>query len=86
MGTAITLAVLALFACLIHQSVDVSFSVALLSVAPGGIGKMAIIAVALGMDPILVTFHHLLRLVTLALWHPPSLPEHDFRLNPTRCP
>lgn len=70
MGTAITLAVLALSAWLIHQSVDVSFSVALLSVVPGGIGEMAIIAVALGMDPILVTFHHLLRLVTLMIMTP----------------
>ncbi len=69
-GTAITLAILALFAWLIHQSVDVSFSVALLSVAPGGIGEMAIIAVALGMDPIFVTFHHLLRLVTLMIITP----------------
>jgi uncharacterized membrane protein AbrB (regulator of aidB expression) len=44
--------------------------VALLALAPGGIGEMAILAVALNIDPVFVAFHHLLRMVTLMIIAP----------------
>ncbi len=69
-ATALALAVLGVFAELIHQSVDVPLDVALLALAPGGIGEMAIVAVALGLDPVFVAFHHLLRMVALMIVAP----------------
>lgn len=64
-ATLVALAVLAVFAELIHRLVGVPRDVALLALAPGGIGEMAILAVALDLDPVYVAFHHLLRMVVL---------------------
>lgn len=47
--TALALVVLAVFAELIHLSVGVHRDVALLALAPGGIGEMTIVAVALDL-------------------------------------
>lgn len=69
-ATALALAVLAVFAELIHLSIGVPRDVALLALAPGGIGEMAIVAVALGLDPMFVAFHHLLRMVALVIAAP----------------
>ncbi|MFW3614016.1 AbrB family transcriptional regulator [Billgrantia antri] len=69
-ATLVALAVLAGFAELIHRWVDVPRDVALLALAPGGIGEMAILAVALDLDPVFVAFHHLLRMVALMLFAP----------------
>ncbi|WP_240454171.1 AbrB family transcriptional regulator [Halomonas sp. NO4] len=69
-ATLVALAVLALFAELIHHLVGVPRDVALLALAPGGIGEMAILAVALELDPVFVAFHHLLRMVVLMLVAP----------------
>ncbi|MCA1773822.1 MAG: AbrB family transcriptional regulator [Halomonas sp.] len=69
-ATLLALAVLAVFAELIHQLLGVGRDVALLALAPGGIGEMAILAVALDIDPVFVAFHHLLRMVTLMLVAP----------------
>ncbi|XKE44151.1 AbrB family transcriptional regulator [Halomonas organivorans] len=69
-ATALALAVLALFAEAIHQSLGVPRDVALLALAPGGIGEMAILAVALDLDPIYVAFHHLVRVVVLMVMAP----------------
>lgn len=69
-ATALALSVLAIFAELIHHAVDVPRDVALLALAPGGIGEMAIVAVALGLDPMFVAFHHLLRMVVLMIVAP----------------
>nr|WP_284041551.1 AbrB family transcriptional regulator [Halomonas olivaria] len=69
-ATLLALIVLALFAELIHQSLGVGRDVALLALAPGGIGEMAILAVALNIDPVFVAFHHLLRMVTLMVFAP----------------
>ncbi|BBI72839.2 hypothetical protein HAALTHF_24670n [Vreelandella aquamarina] len=70
MATLLALVVLALFAELIHQTVGVGRDVALLALALGGIGEMAILAVALNIDPVFVAFHHLLRMVTLMIVAP----------------
>ncbi|GEN22693.1 AbrB family transcriptional regulator [Halomonas cupida] len=64
-ATVIALAVLALFAEAIHQLMGVPRDVAMLALAPGGIGEMAIVALALDLDPVFVAFHHLLRMVLL---------------------
>ncbi|MBP5978923.1 MAG: AbrB family transcriptional regulator [Halomonas sp.] len=69
-ATLLALAVLALFAELIHQFVGVGRDVALLALAPGGIGEIAILAVALNIDPVFVAFHHLLRMVVLMAFAP----------------
>ncbi|QOR40821.1 AbrB family transcriptional regulator [Billgrantia diversa] len=69
-ATLLALAVLAGFAELIHRLVGVPRDIALLALAPGGIGEMAILAVALDLDPVFVAFHHLLRMVALMLFAP----------------
>ncbi|WP_394425225.1 AbrB family transcriptional regulator [Vreelandella stevensii] len=69
-ATLLALLVLAVFAELIHRTVGVGRDVALLALAPGGIGEMAILAVALDIDPVFVAFHHLLRMITLMVFAP----------------
>jgi hypothetical protein len=69
-ATLLALVVLAGFAELIHQCMGVPRDVALLALAPEGIGEMAILAVALGLDPVFVAFHHLLRMMALMLFAP----------------
>ncbi|GHE19948.1 AbrB family transcriptional regulator [Halomonas urumqiensis] len=69
-ATLLALVVLGVFAELIHQLLGVPRDVALLALAPGGIGEMAILAVALDLDPVFVAFHHLLRMVTLMVFAP----------------
>lgn len=69
-ATLITLLVLAVFAELIHQLLGIPRDIALLALAPGGMAEMAILAMALEMDPLYVTFHHMFRLVVLILIAP----------------
>lgn len=69
-ATLLALGALAIFAELIHQFVGVGRDVALLALAPGGIGEIAILAVALNIDPVFVAFHHLLRMVALMVFAP----------------
>lgn len=69
-ATLLALIVLAIFAELIHQALGIGRDVALLALAPGGIGEMAILAVALNIDPVFVAFHHLLRMITLMIAAP----------------
>ncbi|MGQ4877524.1 AbrB family transcriptional regulator [Billgrantia sp. LNSP4103-1] len=69
-ATLLTLSVLAVFAELIHRWLGVPRDIALLALAPGGMAEMAVLAVALDMDPLYVTFHHLFRLVALMLIAP----------------
>lgn len=47
-----------------------SFTAALLALLPGGVGEMAVIAVALDVDPLYVVSHHVLRLLLLILATP----------------
>lgn len=48
-------------ALLIRWATGVPLPVALLSVIPGGIAEMALLATALGIDPVFVTFHQVVR-------------------------
>lgn len=54
-----------LLALCIHWAIDVPLPVALLAVVPGGIAEMAVLAAALGVDPVFVVFHQLMRSVLL---------------------
>lgn len=69
-ATLLTLAVLAVFAEMIHQLLGIPRDIALLALAPGGMAEMAVLAIALDMDPLYVTFHHMFRLVALMLLAP----------------
>lgn len=69
-ATLLAFVILAMFAELIHQLVGVPRTVALLALAPGGVGEMAIVAIALDIDPVFVAFHHLLRMVALMVFAP----------------
>lgn len=64
-ATLLSLIILAVFAEIVHQVLHIPRDVALLAMAPGGIGELAILAVALDLDPMFVAFHHLLRIVAL---------------------
>ncbi len=52
-------------ALIIHWATGVPFYVALLAVTPGGIAEMALLAAALGVDPLFVTFHQTVRSVLI---------------------
>lgn len=64
-ATALTLCLVALLAMPMAYVADVPFHVALLAVAPGGIAEMVVLAIALGVDPVFVTFHQALRSILL---------------------
>lgn len=70
LATLLALLVLGVFAEVIHRLLGVPRDVALLALAPGGIGEMAILAVALDIDPVFVAFHHILRMVALMVVAP----------------
>ena len=54
-----------LLALAISALSSVPLPVALLAVVPGGIAEMAILAAALGVDPVFVTFHQAVRSISL---------------------
>jgi membrane AbrB-like protein len=58
----------------IHWVTGVPIEVALLAVIPGGVAEMAVLSAALGVDPVFVTFHQVLRNVLLNIVAPFLLP------------
>ncbi|MEQ5802366.1 AbrB family transcriptional regulator [Halomonas sp. H10-9-1] len=52
---------------------DLPFAAVLLALLPGGVGEMAVIAVALEINPVYVVSHHVLRLLLLILLTPPLI-------------
>mgnify|MGYP002152434350 CR=1 FL=1 len=64
-GTLLTFAGISSVGVIIHLTTGVSLPVALLAVTPGGIAEMALLATALGIDPVFVTFHQVVRAVLL---------------------
>ena len=64
-GNIVTLLTTGLVALVIHWVAGVPLPVALLAVVPGGIAEMAILATALGVDPVFVTFHQIFRSVLI---------------------
>jgi len=64
-GTLLGFAGIAIVGVLIHSVTGVPLPVAMLAVTPGGIAEMALLAAALGVDPVFVTFHQVTRTVVL---------------------
>jgi membrane AbrB-like protein len=61
-----TLVVALLFVLAVILVVDVEFGPAAVAFAPGGLEAMTVLAVALGLDPLYVSVHHLFRFVFVA--------------------
>jgi hypothetical protein len=61
-GTAILMAVTALFAAGVSAATGVGFFAALLAYAPGGVAEMSLIALAIDADPGFVAVHHVVRI------------------------
>ncbi|HSH49256.1 MAG TPA: AbrB family transcriptional regulator [Halomonas sp.] len=57
-------------AWLVASATALPFRAVLLALLPGGIGEMAVIAVALDIDPVYVVSHHVLRLLLLIVFTP----------------
>lgn len=65
------LGVAAAIAGLLNPLVDAGYVALLLAFSPGGIAEMGIVAVALGIDPLFVATHHVIRIslvVVIAPW------------------
>jgi uncharacterized protein len=73
-----SVAVAALFAWPAAHLARVSYGAAFVAFAPGGLEAMAMLAIALGFDPLYVGAHHLLRFVAVGL----LLPVAVRMLNP----
>lgn len=68
--TAINIIVTLGSALLILQFTNLEFHVVLLAVMPGGIAEMTILAAVLGVDPVFVAFHQIVRSLVLNLGAP----------------
>lgn len=71
LGATLVALLLAAFAALLMVwLLDLPFATALLTMTPGGIGEMAMVALALGVDPVFIAAHHLFRILALMLLIP----------------
>lgn len=59
----VTLAIASGFALMLRQLLSISFQTLLISFAPGGVTEMSLIALSLGVSPVLVSTHHLFRIL-----------------------
>jgi membrane AbrB-like protein len=64
---AIGMSVAALFAALAAWVAGVSFANSLVAFAPGGLEAMTVLALVLGLDPLYVGIHHLVRFLGIGL-------------------
>ena len=64
------LVVAALMAWLVSSFTQLAFVAVLLALIPGGVGEMAVIAMVMGIDPVYVVSHHILRLLLLIFMTP----------------
>lgn len=69
-STGLILSITLASAGLIYVISDVEFHVILLAVMPGGIAEMTILAAVLGVDPVFVAFHQIIRSLLLNLGVP----------------
>jgi hypothetical protein len=60
----------ALAASILSPITKISFAALWLAFAPGGLAEMAMMSMALGIDPAYVTTHHLYRLILLIIFAP----------------
>lgn len=65
-GVAVVLLVTAAFALPVSMMLDLPFNQVLLAYSPGGADVMAVIALAMGLDPTFVGMHHCVRLLVMA--------------------
>jgi uncharacterized protein len=70
----IGLAVCAGFAWVLHAMTGLPFGMILVAFAPGGLEAMLVLGASLGLDPIYVGLHHLVRFFGIALLLPAALP------------
>jgi membrane AbrB-like protein len=61
-----SLVVATLFAALATLSLDIPFAMTLVAFAPGGLEAMTVLSFALGLDPLYVGTHHVVRFIGLA--------------------
>ncbi len=61
--TALMLALSAAFAAMIHPLAGIALLPLLIAYVPGGVAEMALVALALGIDPAFVTTHHVVRIL-----------------------
>jgi membrane AbrB-like protein len=73
-ATVVALSLAAFSAGIMHWLLDIPFATALLTMTPGGIGEMAMVALALGVDPVFIAAHHLFRILALMLLIPFAAP------------
>lgn len=66
-ATLLALSLALVFALLMTGLLEVPLATALLTMAPGGVGEMGMVALAMGVDPVFVAAHHLFRLLALML-------------------
>jgi len=59
-----------LFAFVLFQITDVPFPVLLLSLMPGGLSEMSLIAIAMQLEPAFVALHHVVRMMVIVLLAP----------------
>ena len=71
------LAVSSVFAGLVAWAVGVRFGSALLAFAPGGLEALAVLSLALDLDPLYVAAHHLMRFFAIGLALPLLMPLLD---------
>lgn len=73
-SAAVMLALGAVLALLITSLADVSLSAAWLSLAPGGVNEMSLVALSIAADPALVTLAHVYRIaltvMIMSAWYP----------------
>ena len=81
-SAAMMLALGAVLALLITSLADVGLSAAWLSLAPGGVNEMSLVALSIATDPALVTLAHVYRIaltvMIMSAWYP--------RLSPPLSP
>lgn len=69
-ATLVALLLAFLAAWVMHWWLDIPLATAMLTMTPGGIGEMAMVALALGVDPVFIAAHHLFRILALMLLVP----------------
>jgi membrane AbrB-like protein len=69
-GTAILLAVTAVFAAGLHAATGLSAAGLILAFSPGGLAEMSLVALALGLEAAFVSTHHLTRLLIVIMLAP----------------
>ncbi|MGB0670045.1 MAG: AbrB family transcriptional regulator [Rhodospirillales bacterium] len=74
-GVLVLLPMAAVWSWVVAEVLGLDPVAVLLAFAPGGVFEMCLIALALGIDPAFVAFHHLVRLVFLLIAAPLVLPR-----------